>query len=121
MYNIGKATSPAIALSVALCNGLLAYTASNETVGAVPKVVLHTVAAMCVMCIVPFTLLYMDPKVNNTLLDLGAKAEKMGKQATSHVSEAEVKELLWRWRNLNFSRAALVGISALLAAVAITV
>lgn len=117
MYNIGKSTSPPLALSVALSNGFLAYSARNNA----QPVILHTIAAVCVMCIVPFTLLYMDPKVNNTLLDLGEKAERLGKKAVGHVSEAEVRGLLWRWRGLNFVRAAVVAVSALLAAVAVVV
>lgn len=121
MYNIGKATSPLIAITVTICNGYSAYCSRADThlIGDnVSRFALYTAAAICVPSIVPYTLLYMEPTVNSKLLALGAKVEKGAKAKDLGVSEQEVRGMLKRWRGMNFVRAALVAAGAVLAAVA---
>lgn len=121
MYNIGKSTSPFIAIAVTLCNGFSAYQSrrSSRLVGGVlSPFALYVAAALCVPCIVPYTVLYMEPVVNRQLLDLGAKAEKGVKVEGFGTDEKDIRENLMRWREMNFVRAAIVGVGALLAAVA---
>lgn len=121
MYNIGKSTSPLIAITVTICNGYSAYLARNSTeiIGElVSPFALYAAAAVCVPCIVPYTLLYMEPTVNKELLILGAKIEKGAKSQDLNVSEKKVRGMLKRWRGMNFVRATLVATGAFLSAVA---
>ena len=121
MYNIGKSTSPLIALTVTLCNGFSAYrsrTHPHLIGGLTSPFALYVAASLCILCIIPFTLLYMDPTVNNKLLGLGARVEKGGNLSDLGISETEIRAGLGRWRRLNYVRAVVVGVGALLAAVA---
>lgn len=79
---------------------------------------LYAAATLCVPCIVPYTVLYMEPVVNRKLLELGTKAEKGAKAEDLRADEEDVRERLMRWKGMNFVRAALVGAGALLAAIA---
>lgn len=121
MYNIGKASSPYLAVAATLCNGFSAYRARADariTASGVPYSALYLAAAMSVLAIVPFTLLYMEPIVNRRLLDLGGQAETGVKTEQLGVSEEAVGEMMELWKRSNFVRAALVGMGALAAAVA---
>jgi hypothetical protein len=121
MYNIGKSTSPPIAIAVTLCNVFSACqsrTSSRLVGGVVSPFTLFVAAALCVPCIVPYTLLYMEPAVNKMLLELGDRAEKGGEAAELRADEKDIREKLVRWRGMNFVRAAVVGVGALLAAIA---
>jgi hypothetical protein len=121
MYNIGKSTSPAIAIAVTLCNVFSASQAMGNSRligGAVSPFALYVAAALSVPCIVPFTLLYMAPVANARLLELGTKVEKGVRREKLGASEKEVRDLLMVWKRLNFVRATLVASGALFAAVA---
>ena len=52
------------------------------------------------------------------MIAMAGKVEKGGKAEGLGASEREVRELLGRWKGMNFVRAGLVGMGALLAAVA---
>ena len=121
MYNIGKASSPYLAVAATLCNGFLAYRAQVDgkaTAKGVPCSAVYLAAAMSIMAIVPFTLLYMEPVVNRKLLGLGRQAERGVKTEQLGVSEEDVGKMMGLWKRLNSIRAALVGVGALAAAVA---
>jgi hypothetical protein len=121
MYNIGKATSPLIAITVTLCNGYSAYCSRDDTslIGDVASpFALYTAAAICVPSIVPYTLLYMEPTVNRRLLALGARVEEGAKAKDLGVGDEEVRNMLKRWKGMNFVRAALVATGAVLSAIA---
>ncbi|KAJ5026883.1 hypothetical protein J3E72DRAFT_243284 [Bipolaris maydis] len=121
MYNIGKATSPLVAITVTLCNGYSAYCSRNDTnlVGNVASpFTLYAAAAIFVPLIVPYTLLYMEPQVNKRLLTLGGMVEQGTKAKDLGVSDEEVRVMLKRWKGMNFVRAALVALGAVLSAVA---
>ena len=121
MYNIGKTSSPPLALTATICNAFSAYRSrgSSELIaGIASPLALYVAAAVSVMAIVPFTLLYMEPAVNRKLLGLGSQANKGVKAEQLGVGEADVKKMLVQWRGLNFVRAALAGLGALLAVVA---
>jgi len=121
MYNIGKSSSPLIAITATLCNGYSAYRFKDDTTlvgGIVSPFALYLAATICVPCIIPYTVLYMEPKVNKKLLTLGAMVEKGAKASELGVSEAEIRGLLIRWKGMNFVRAGLVALGALLTAVA---
>ena len=122
MYNIGKTSSPPLAIATTLCNGFSAYQSrsSKDAVlgGWASPFGLYVAAALSVMAIVPFTLLYMEPAVNRKLLGLGSRASRRVKAEHLGASEEDVRLLLIRWKGLNFVRAALAGLGALLAAVA---
>jgi hypothetical protein len=60
----------------------------------------------------------MEPAVNKMLLELGDRAEKGGEAAELRADEKDIREKLVRWRGMNFVRAAVVGVGALLAAIA---
>lgn len=123
MYNIGKASSPYLAVAATLCNGFSAYRArsdgrsSSATIG-MSSCALFLAAAVSVVAIVPFTLLYMEPVVNRRLLDLGSQASRGVKAEQLGVNEETVREMMELWKRLNFVRAAFVGFGALAAAVA---
>lgn len=122
MYNIGKATAPPIAITTALCHGLLAYHKKDSTrlvAGAVSPLLLHVLAAACVVCIVPFTLLYMDPTVNNKLLHLGAQVERGVRPKELMTEEGSIRHALLRWRGLNLIRALAVAGGALFGMLAV--
>ncbi|RMZ73869.1 Noranthrone monooxygenase [Pyrenophora seminiperda CCB06] len=121
MYIIGKSTSPLIAITATLCNGYSAYRFKDDTAliaGVVSPFALYLAATICVPTIIPYTILYMEPKVNRKLLMLGGMVEKGAKASDLGVSKAEVQGLLIRWKGMNFVRAGLVGLGAVLAAVA---
>jgi Domain of unknown function (DUF1772) len=121
MYNIGKSTSPLIAIAVTLCNGFSAYHSRTDPRligGLTSPFALYVAAALCIPCIIPFTVLYMDPTVNNKLLALGDRVEKGGNTSDLGISEVEIRLSFGRWRGMNFVRAVVVGVGALLAAVA---
>ncbi|EDU45233.1 repeatfamily protein [Pyrenophora tritici-repentis] len=121
MYNIGKSTSPLIAITATLCNGYSAYRFKNDTAlvgGVVSPYALYLASTVVVPLIIPYTILYMEPKVNRKLLSLGAMVEKGAKASDFNVSEAEIRGLLVRWKGMNFVRAGLVGLGALLTAAA---
>lgn len=122
MYGIGKSSSPPIAIAATLCNGFSAYHFRGKSLligGFVSPYALYVAAAVSVMCIVPYTVLYMEPAVNRMLLDLGSHVGKGVKIEHLGVSERDVRKALIRWKGLNFVRAALVGMGCLFAAVAI--
>jgi len=79
---------------------------------------LYEAAALCIWCIVPYTVLHMEPRVNTKLLHMGDKAEKGMRAMKLGTSEKEIRELFIRWKGMNFVRAAIVGTGALLSAVA---
>ncbi|MCJ1406907.1 hypothetical protein MMC19_000977 [Ptychographa xylographoides] len=121
MYNIGKSSSPPIAVVVALCMGFSAYQARSDPRligGLVSPFALYVAAALCIPSIVPYTGLYMHPTVNKKLLDMGAMAEKGATAMELGTGEKEIREMFSRWKGMNYVRAALVGGGALLAAVA---
>ena len=121
MYNIGKTTSPPLAIASALCHGYLAYhfQASEPAVDRmVSPFLLYASAATCVLSIVPFTLLYIDPAVNNKLLRLGGQVENGSRPKELELEEAWLRQSLVRWRKLNFMRSAAVICGALFAAAA---
>lgn len=122
MYGIGKLSSPPIAIAATVCNGFSAYQFRSNSVlvgGLVSPFALYVAAAVSVVCIVPYTLLYMESAVNRMLLDLGGEVSKGIKAELLGVSERDIKRALIRWKGLNFVRAALVGMGSLFAAVAI--
>lgn len=121
MYNIGKTYSPSLAVATTLCNGFSAYQSRSKDAvigGLASPFALYVAAAISVMAIVPFTLLYMEPAVNRKLLGLGSHTSRGVKAEHLGASEEDVMKLLIRWKRLNFVRAALAGLGALLAAVA---
>jgi len=121
MYNIGKSSSPLIAITATICNGYSAYRFKDDATlvgGIISPFSLYLAATICVPCIIPYTVLYMEPKVNKKLLTLGAMVEKGAKANELGVSEAEIRGLLIRWKGMNFVRAGLVALGALLTAVA---
>lgn len=121
MYNIGKTSSPPLAITAAICSGFSAYEVRSKhrtILGLASPFALYVAAAVSVVAIVPFTLLYMEPAVNRKLLVLGSRASKGVKAEHLGTSEAEVRQLLSQWKALNFVRATLAALSALLAAVA---
>lgn len=121
MYNIGKTSSPPLALTATLCNGFSAYRSRRKNAligGMATPFMLYVAAAISVMAIVPFTLLYMEPAVNRQLLQLGSQANRGVKAEHLGASEEDVRKLLVRWKGLNFVRATLAGMGALLSAVA---
>src|SRR4051812_28090816 len=94
MYKIGKSTSPLIAITATICNGYSAYRFKDDATligGVVSPFALYLAAAICVPCIIPYTILYMEPKVNIKLLTLGAMVEKGAKASDLGVSEAEIR------------------------------
>ena len=119
MYNIGKASSPVLVILVTLCNGFLAYQTKDDTSlvhGLVSSSTLYATAALWILCIILFTVLYMEPVVNLKLLELGSQVEKGVKAKDLGTNEKDVREMLARWKGLNFVRAAIVGSGALLTA-----
>ncbi|KAF2024554.1 hypothetical protein EK21DRAFT_104576 [Setomelanomma holmii] len=121
MYNIGKSTSPLFAVIVTMCNGFSAYHSKDSTslvLRSVSPFALYLAATMCVPCIIPYTVLYMEPTVNVKLLDMGAKAEKGAKARDLGTSEKDIRDMLVRWKGMNFIRAAIVGTGALLTGIA---
>ena len=70
------------------------------------------------MAVVSFTLIYMELAVDRKSLGLGSRAGGRVKAERLGASEEDVRKLLIRWKGLNFVRAALAGLGALLAAVA---
>lgn len=115
MYNIGKSTSPLIAISVTLCNAYSAYESKDAIGGVLSPFIYYLAATLCVPCIVPYTLLVMEPMVNKRLLTLGSMAERGVKAEGFTSEEDDVREKLIRWKAMNFVRAAIVGVGALLA------
>ncbi|USP77348.1 hypothetical protein yc1106_04622 [Curvularia clavata] len=121
MYNIGKATSPLVAITVTICNGYSAYCAKDSTdlIGnLISPFALYTAATVCVPSIVPYTLLYMEPAVNKKLLTLGGMVENGTKAKDLGVGDEEVRSMLKRWKGMNFVRATLVATGAVLSALA---
>lgn len=121
MYNIGKSTSPFIAIMVTACNGFSAYRSKDDTslvFGLVSPFSLYLAATICVPCIIPYTLLYMEPTVNMKLIDMGTKVEKGARAKDLGMSEEDIRKMLVRWKGMNFVRAAIVGTGALLTAIA---
>lgn len=116
MYNIGKSTSPFIAITVTLCNAYSAYRSKDAVGAVVSPFVYYLAATLCVPCIVPYTLLFMEPMVNRKLLSLGSMAEHGVKAEGFSSEEDDVREKLIRWKGMNFVRAGIVGVGALLAA-----
>lgn len=116
MYNIGKSTSPLIAITVTLCNAYSAYQSRDAVGGVVSPFIYYLAATLCVPCIVPYTLLVMEPMVNKKLLSLGSMAERGVKAEGFSSEEDDVREKLIRWKGMNFMRAGIVGVGALLAA-----
>ncbi|KAF2847112.1 hypothetical protein T440DRAFT_481946 [Plenodomus tracheiphilus IPT5] len=111
MYNIGKSTSPLIAIIVTMCNGFSAYHSKDSTsliLGSVSPFALYLAATLCVPCIIPYTLLYMEPSVNVRLLDMGARVEKGAKSKDLGLSEKDIRNMLIRWKGMNFVRAAII-------------
>ena len=122
MYAIGKKSSPPIAIAATVCNGFCAYQSRGKSIligGLVSPFAMYVAAAVSVMCIVPYTILYMEPAVNRMLLDLGSQVGKGVKAELLGVRERDIKKALIRWKGLNFVRAALAGMGTLFAAVAI--
>lgn len=60
----------------------------------------------------------MEPLVNKELLALGALVEDGAKIDQTSVQWRDVRTKMVRWRGMNFVRATIVGIGALLTAVA---
>lgn len=121
MYNIGKSTSPLFAISVTICNIYSAYRSKDEPwleKGMISSFRLYVAAAILVPCIIPYTLLYMEPTVNTKLLKLGEKVEKGSKAKDLGVNVEDVRTMLVRWKSMNFVRAGIVGLGAILAAAA---
>lgn len=121
MYNIGKSTSPPLAIAVTICNLYSAYRSKGETdieQGIISPFRLYLAAAILIPCIIPYTLLYMEPTVNEKLISLGAKVEKGSNANDLGVSHDEVRAMLMRWKTMNFVRAGIVGIGAILTATA---
>ena len=122
MYAIGKKSSPPIAIAATVCNGFCAYQSRGKSIligGLVSQFAMYVAAAVSVMCIVPYTILYMEPAVNRMLLDLGSQVGKGVKAELLGVRERDIKKALIRWKGLNFVRAVLAGMGTLFAAVAI--
>lgn len=121
MYNIGKLSSPPLALSATVCNGFAAYTFWNDNFRiehVIPRSALYLAAMVSVMSIVPFTLLCMEPLVNRKLLGLGEEARRGVMAKDLGVTEEQVRQMLVTWKRLNSVRAALASVGALLSAVA---
>ncbi|KAK5682303.1 hypothetical protein LTS10_005429 [Elasticomyces elasticus] len=120
-YAIGKATAPPLAITSAACFGYLSYTSLAagsplQSFGLGAPMVLYAIAGAIVPCIVPYTLLVMDPRANNRLKFLAKEAERSSKSTDS--IKDEVQELLGKWARMNYVRAAAVGAGAVLGAVA---
>lgn len=79
---------------------------------------MYLAAAICIPLIIPYTLLYMEPQVNAKLLKMGAMVEGGAKAQDLGASEKEIRGMLVRWRGMNSMRATLVGLGALLSAIA---
>ncbi|KAI8934144.1 hypothetical protein NX059_008899 [Plenodomus lindquistii] len=121
MYNIGKSASPPFAILVTICNGFSTYHSKHKTslvFGSISPFPLYMAATLLVPCIIPYTLLYMEPTVNKKLVGMGDQVEKGAKAKDLDWSEADIRAMLVRWRGMNFTRAAIVGAGALLTAVA---
>jgi len=115
-YHLGKATGPPIAVTCALCFGYLAVQ-SRDRQGLFPSMsfdptspwALYTAAAVAVPSIVPFTLTMMAP-TNNKLIEAAAKP--------SILTVNETRELLSKWKALNYQRQMLGIVAAALGAIA---
>lgn len=75
--------------------------------------VLYTTAMALIPCIVPFTLALM--RGTNEKLMVKARGEGKAENARS---DSETRELLAKWRKLNYGRAAMVLLGSVLACVA---
>ena len=121
MYNIGKSTSPLVAMSVAICNGFSAYRCrpkSRLVKGLASPFALCVAAALCVLCIIQYMVLHKELRANAKLLNMCDKAE-IGMRATElETREKEMRKLFMRWKGMNFIQAAIVGAGALLSSVA---
>ncbi|TKA77770.1 hypothetical protein B0A55_04681 [Friedmanniomyces simplex] len=122
-YNIGKASAPPFAITSAACFAYLAYAfrhaiSKPNAMGLKSPMVLYAVAAVAIPCIVPFTILVMNPRANLRLIALAGEAEQAGKGKTVGTSEGEVRQLLRTWTAMNYVRAVVVGAGAVLGAVA---
>ncbi|KAK4574220.1 hypothetical protein LTR86_001981 [Recurvomyces mirabilis] len=124
-FGIGKATAPALALPSALCFAYLAYATRNivsktSVLGIRSPTVLYGVAAMAILCIVPYTLIVMEPGANRRLMALAEEADAVAKGESRELmgKEGEVKVLLRKWTGMNYNRALFTGFGAVVGAVA---
>lgn len=118
MYTIGKSTSPLIAITATLCNAYSAYQSRHSGNGVFSSFNLYLAAALCVPCIVPFTLLVMEPLVNKDLLRLGTMVETGLKIDESSDEWTNVRSKLIRWKGMNLVRSTIVGVGAIISALA---
>lgn len=121
MYNIGKRTSPPIAMTVAICNGFLAYRSRysyRQVVGGVTPFTFYSAAVLSVLAIIPYTILFMDPRANNLLLSLGNEVRNGLHAKALKSKENEVRETLMVWKRMNAIRALCVGLGAVLTTLA---
>jgi hypothetical protein len=107
-----------IAITVTLSNAYCAHHSSTLNNEVVSCFNLYLAAALCVPCIVPYTLLVMEPLVNKKLLSLGGLVESGGKIDESSMEWRDLGVNFVRWRAMNFVRAAIVGAGAILSALA---
>lgn len=70
---------------------------------------LYIAAALAIPAIMPYTISVMQP-TNDKLHKKAAKADA--------VSDSETRQLLQKWKGMNYNRAAFVGLGAVLGAVA---
>ncbi|KAK4549001.1 hypothetical protein LTR36_008774 [Oleoguttula mirabilis] len=100
-FEIGKASAPPFALTCAACFGFLAYSSRTLPGSAslpVSPFALYTAAALAIPAIMPYTLLVMEPAANGKLMHMAKKAEAGGKGTDLAASDADVKELLRKWK-----------------------
>ncbi|KAK5119503.1 hypothetical protein LTR85_007603 [Meristemomyces frigidus] len=120
-FNIGKASAPPFAVTCAACFGFLAYSARalprSRTLPVSPFA-LYTAAALAIPAIVPYTLIVMEPAANRKLMHMAKTAEAGPSGTDLGASDADVQELLRKWKGMNLVRAAFVGTGAVLGAVA---
>lgn len=82
------------------------------------RAALYATAAVAVPLIVPYTLLFMGPAVNHKLLSIAAVADQGKKGADVGISEGELKQVMRKWKSMNYNRAAFVALGSLLGAIA---
>jgi hypothetical protein len=129
-YKIGASTAPFIAIGSATCFAYLAFASRNlpglahiQVMGwdvARPSV-LYGLAAAIIPSIAPYTILVMAPAVNDRLHELAHRAEEGKKGEELGVSERELGGMMRQWSWMNYNRAILVGIGAVLGTVATVV
>lgn len=86
--------------------------------GIVSTFSLRVAALVCVPLIIPYTLLVMEPGVNRELIRMGTLAEKGTELHRIKLKEHEIQATLASWKGMNYVRATVVGVGALISGLA---